>query len=403
MGRKATSGGVRPAGDRIEVRFTWQGVQVSPTLPLKPTAANLKHAARQREQIVAQIARGEFNFAEHFPDYKFLAKRQAQGAQTATTVKEWFEEWLRLSERHLEHSTLAIYKRHMLAYWLPVFGHLAPARVSNRMVLERLLELSKPSVDLATGKARKGLGRKTQNNILIPLRAVFEMICKPPSTLRNPVEGIENQKTQGAGPDPFAPEEVEVILAKIRELEGDEAADYFEFSFFAGLRPSEQIALLWADVDLRTGSILVHRTRVLAEDKARTKTHKRRMVELNHRASAVLQRQRARTQVKGAEVFRNPHTGKAYNDEQTQRRIWTQALRVAGVRHRPPKEARDTSVTLALMAGANPMWVAMQHGHSVQVMLRDYARWIPSADRGQNLAAVNASLGAPAKPQANGI
>lgn len=59
----------------------------------------------------------------------------------------------------------------------------------------------------------------------------------------------------------------------------------------------------------------------------------------------------------------NPHTDKAYQDEQTQRRIWTLALRAAGVRYRPPKECRDTSVTMALMASANPMWLAMQHGH----------------------------------------
>ncbi|WP_234192195.1 hypothetical protein [Pseudacidovorax sp. NFM-22] len=81
---------------------------------------------------------------------------------------------------------------------------------------------------------------------------------------------------------------------------------------------------------------------------------------------------------------------------------WLHALQAAGVRYCPPKECRDTSVTLALMAGANPVWVAMQHGHSVQVMMRDYAKWIPSADRGANLAAVNATLGA-ANEGANGL
>ena len=291
----------------------------------------------------------------------------------------------------------------MRAYWLPVFGHMAPARITHRMVLERLLELSKPSVDTATGKAHKGLARKTQNNILIPLRGVFELICKPPSVLRDPTEGIDNQKTQTSGPDPFTPDEVEVILDQIRKREGDVAADYFEFSFFTGLRASEQIALLWADVDLRSGAVLVHRSRVMTQDKQRTKTHKQRLVELNQRAADVIQRQRARTQTGGAEVFINPHTDKAYLDEQTQRRIWTLALRAAGVRYRPPKECRDTSVTMALMASANPMWVAMQHGHSLQVMMRDYAKWIPSADRGQNLAAVNAAIGATSEARKSAI
>ena len=168
--------------------------------------------------------------------------------------------------------------------------------------------------------------------------------------------------------------------------------DYFEFAFFAGLRPSEQSALQWVDVNLRAGTMRVHRARVLTEDKPRTKTHRERLVELNHRALGVLLRQQARTLAVGAEVFHNPRTGCAYIDEQSQRRAWLHALQAAGVRYCPPKERRDTSVTLALMVGANPVWVAMPHGHSVQVMMRDCAKWIPSADRGANLAALNATL-----------
>lgn len=59
--------------------------------------------------------------------------------------------------------------------------------------------------------------------------------------------------------------------------------------------------------------------------------------------------------------------------------------------------ANDQRVSLSTQrqAGASPMWVAAQHGHSVQVMLRDYAKWIPRADRGRNLAAVNQALQSP--------
>ena len=51
-------------------------------------------------------------------------------------------------------------------------------------------------------------------------------------------------------------------------------------------------------------------------------------------------------------------------------------------------------MTMVLQAGASPVWVAAQHGHSVTVMMRDYARWIPHADHGRNLAAVNSAMGA---------
>ena len=61
--------------------------------------------------------------------------------------------------------------------------------------------------------------------------------------------------------------------------------------------------------------------------------------------------------------------------------------------HRPPKEYRDTPVTMALQAGADPYYVAAQHGHSLQTMMKDYAAFIPKGDRGTNLAAINAAQG----------
>jgi integrase len=116
----------------------------------------------------------------------------------------------------------------------------------------------------------------------------------------------------------------------------------------------------------------------------------------------VIERQRARTQLSGNLIFINPFTGRAWCTGEEQRREWQMSLRRVGVRHRPPKELRDTSVSTALAAGANPYWVAQQHGHSLQTMMKDDAGWIPDADKGRNLAAVNAALGAPAAATGSG-
>ncbi|BFO56155.1 hypothetical protein AVXHC19_29580 [Acidovorax sacchari] len=45
--------------------------------------------------------------------------------------------------------------------------------------------------------------------------------------------------------------------------------------------------------------------------------------------------------------------------------------------------------------------VALQHGHSV--LMRDYAKWIPSADCGANRAAVNAAISGPMQEQKKAI
>lgn len=390
MGRKSETGGVAPHGDRVQVTFTWQGKRLRPTLDLRPTAANLKHAARMRERILMDIRAGAFNLAEYFPDYRFA---DAIGGDTnGRTFRQWVDVWAELSARELEDSTLRIYRRHLSAYWVTPFGDDSPKAITHERILRHLSRLAAERFDERTGKILKPLSRKTQNNILIPLRGVFSLICKADKHLPDPTDGIPNLKVQAGTPDPFSPDEVEVILAALRERFGDEYADYFEFACFAGPRPSEQIALLWQDVDLRSGTLKVRRARVLARDKERTKTTYEREVELNTRALAVIERQRARTQLVGDHVFRNPATGRPWNDEQEQRRTWVAALRTAKIRYRPPKECRDTSVTLALVAGADPVWVAKQHGHSVQVMLKNYAKWIPRADRGRNLKALNEAI-----------
>ena len=51
------------------------------------------------------------------------------------------------------------------------------------------------------------------------------------------------------------------------------------------------------------------------------------------------------------------------------------------------------ALTLALMAGCDPAWVAAQHGHSVVTMLRSYAKWLPKGDDNRNLNKLNTAMG----------
>lgn len=403
MGRRSTTGGVSPAGDRIQIRFTWQGQELRPTINLKPTAANLKHARRQRQDILDEIAAGTFDLCHHFPTYKFAHKVAATpDTERTRTVAKWAELWRELAERELEHSTITIYWRQWLRYWGSTFGALQPRQVTHEMVMRRLAFLAKDRIDEETGKLIKGLSRKTQNNILTPLKAVFALACKSTGA-PDPTEGLQCLKVQVGDPDPFSMAEIDKILADLRKPRGgmtkDEAealADYYEFAAFAGPRPSEQIAIQWGDVDLAAGTVMIRRASVLNQTKERTKTHRSRTVELNARARAVIERQRARTQMRGDLVFMNPFTGRAWRTGEEQRREWVLCLRRVGVRHRPPKELRDTSVTLALSAGADPYWVAAQHGHDLKTMMRSYAKYIPRGDHGRNLNVVDAALSQPA-------
>lgn len=392
MGRKSESGGVKPLGDRIEIDLTYMGRRIRPTLALKPNAANLKHARRLRDDLLTEIANGSFDLKTHFPDYRFVAKLLGETTVGALTQPELpsFERAanLWLQSKDLEYSTLLGYRKTLNYYWLPAFGKRPIEQITFEDIVGRINHFVNPEDD----EDREPIAKKTRNNILIALRGPFKAAMAARWITHDPTAIIENSRLQRDPPDPFSIEEVELILVKLREHRGDEVADYYEFAFFAGLRTSEQIALLWTDVDLRTMTVLVHHVRAERRDKDRTKTNRRRSVELNTRAAAVIARQRERTQLAGKHVFVDPTTGAGWHDNQAPWKPWFAVMKLTGVRYRPPKECRDTSVTLALLAGAEPTWVATQHGHSIAVMQRDYLRWIPHGDKGRNRRLVDASL-----------
>jgi integrase len=83
----------------------------------------------------------------------------------------------------------------------------------------------------------------------------------------------------------------------------------------------------------------------------------------------------------GGNVFLTEE-GQPYATEKAQRVAFTKALRKLGIRHRKQYNTRHSYATALLMAGANPMFVANQLGHSLQVLLKTYAKWIHGeADR----------------------
>ncbi len=82
---------------------------------------------------------------------------------------------------------------------------------------------------------------------------------------------IENGPVQRPAPDPFALPEVEAILGNLIECEDAQLVNYFAAAFFAGFRPSEQIALRWSDVDFKQRTVRVQRAVVRGEAKDGTK------------------------------------------------------------------------------------------------------------------------------------
>lgn len=383
MGRKSTTGGVAPAGDRIQLYFRFRNQKCRPTLDLKPTPPNLAHAKRLVADIEERIRQDRFDLAKEFPQYKGLARFGLTPA-AAKTFRQYGELWL-ATKGKLSPSTIDGYRRVLKAHWYAWFGDhfvydVVPSDVASRM------------------GALPG-SRKTHNNVLDPGRQIFELARADGVIKANPCEGIAFLELPDPEPDPYEMEEVELILDRIGERWGPEMRDYFEFAFFSGLRPSEQIEMRWdADVDLRAHRTRIQRARVENTVKD-TKTYYNRTLEHHSRAHAALERQFERTGLAGKYVWVSPFSGNGrkrgepWLDEHRQGEMFRVVVKLLKIRPRPAKNTRHTYATFLLMAGAKPSWAADQLGHSLDMFLRRYAKWIPGADRGEELAKVEVFTG----------
>lgn len=150
MGRRSTTGGVRPHGAGIQLRFTWRAREWRPTLRLAPTPANLKHAARLLADAKAAIAAGTFDYGKWFPD----ARNAPPGALPAT-----FGAYAKLWHASLTDyapSTKQDYQQILDRAWLPKLKDKPISAIRYSTLVEILGEL--------------GVTGKTRNNTLIPLQ-----------------------------------------------------------------------------------------------------------------------------------------------------------------------------------------------------------------------------------------
>lgn len=373
MGRKGNDyPGVEIRENSVRIYFTWQGRLCREPLPFKPTLANLKRAARLRDEIVQRIRVGAFVYEHYFPN----SKRAGQSRRP--TFGELAQRWVN-ANAHLARSTLNGYRKILEQLYMPALTD----RQIDKIPYSELASL------IASHPWRSG---KTRNNALTPLKGVFEMALLDGAIENDPTARLKAVKSQKPSPDPLTLEEVRLLLDWMVKHQGDAVRNLFEIAIFTGLRTSELIALQWGDIDFNAGLLRIQRAKVLKQYKG-TKTSQIRDVELNSLAMAALQRHKAHGFLAGGTVFLHPRIREPFNDDKPVRLLWDAALKAVGIRHRIAYQTRHTFATLNLMAGANPMWVARQMGHTTMKMtLERYGRWIDSADRGNERAKLEARL-----------
>ncbi len=92
-------------------------------------------------------------------------------------------------------------------------------------------------------------------------------------------------------------------------------------------------------------------------------------------------------------MFQDPRLGKPWHSEEAFQRVyWARILKRLGIRYRRPYNMRHSYATSMLMASMTPAFCARQLGHTVEMFLRTYAKWIDGSQNDVEMARLESAL-----------
>ncbi len=355
--------------------------------PSVPLSVMPKAAADLRSNVTSLIKQSVLDdqrYAELFPNSTY--------ANYSATPRfgEYAQEWL--NSREILAGTRKNYLGSLNLYWMPYLAMLPIDGITSMMLRKVVANTGWPT----PGVKRAAIQRLT---------TVFGTAVKDGLIIRNPVESIELPVKTKKPNDPFTVGEANQIVEHLYKTLTHSMriyAAYFEFAFYTGMRPSEIAALRWEEVDKEKR--LVNVCRIVADYKIekRTKTWNVHQVVLNIRALHALEQAELEAQQRAGQSRRKradlpcvfPLTKNLEFIQQssvTDKHVQA-ALTELGIRARRQYNCRHTYATMCLMAGMNPAFIATQLGHSVQMLLSTYARWINSSTDWGELGKLENSL-----------
>lgn len=302
-------------------------------------------------------------YAELFPASGYVL------AQQTPLFCAYAQTWL--DSRIIVKGTRDNYRGTLNNYWMPFLGARRIDEISSADLRKIVAETDWTSVGV-------------RRNATDKLSSVFKSAVADGLIARNPMASITRPKLQKKVVDPLTREEAEQVIAHLyQNLKGlvRVYACFFEFAFFTGMRPGEIMALRWNEVDMGAKSAHVCRVLVKGKIEERVKTKHNRHVLLNRQALNALREAMPLTKARSPYVFAPavfPEDEPYIHTTSTTTDYFHDALKALKIRRRRQYDTRHTYATMCLMAGLNPAFIANQLGHSVQMLLSTYAKWLNS-------------------------
>lgn len=268
--------GIRLRDGAIEINFTHNKQRQYITLPHPANAEGINAAHKIRSELKNKAKWGILTEHDIAQAKGKIVDEKHTIVGNGVLFQEAAQKYLKQCESNMD--TKKGYKNILEKHWMPHLALVPIHQITSDDIKEIIIE-----ADFQTAK--------TLNNCLIPLRGVFSTALENKYISENPVQFIKNKKVQVDIPDPFSRAEMTALLSWLNTNLEDKDHFYYwyyEMAFWSGCRPSELIALRWADIDWFNGTIRINKSRVRGHEKNVTKTHVAREVYLNERSTQAL-------------------------------------------------------------------------------------------------------------------
>lgn len=260
-------------------------------------------------------------------------------------------------------STLTSYNNILQCHLLPSFGKSLPRQISED-------EIRRFQNELRT----RGLSERRVNCIVQLLRSILAKCVKQKLIKSNPADDVKRIREPNADIDPLSREEIDIALAHVDA----HFRPLFTCLAWTGARPNELLALRWGSIDWRRQQIQIKLGRVRGKEALPKSRASERVIPALPPVMAALEELKHRPVRSSTDHVFVGKKGEPINKHLD--RIWTRALKHAGLRHRPSYQLRHTFASIALEQGASPGWVSKVLGHgSMEITFRHYARFINDA------------------------